>query len=65
MGESLSAAKICEKAKQLLADLLKRQTLNSGESTEMFKDSHGWFNKFKKRTGVHSVVRHGEAASGN
>uniref|UniRef100_A0A3P8RKE9 HTH CENPB-type domain-containing protein n=1 Tax=Astatotilapia calliptera TaxID=8154 RepID=A0A3P8RKE9_ASTCA len=28
-----------------------------------FRASHGWFYRFKKRTGNHSVVRHGEAAS--
>ena len=30
---------------------------------EEFKASRGWFDKFKKRTGVHNVVRYGEAAS--
>ena len=47
------------------ADLLKDKPGTSGESSEMFKASHGWFDKFKKRTGIHSVVRHGEAASAN
>ena len=28
-----------------------------------FRASHGWFDRFKKRTGIHSIVRHGEAAS--
>ena len=28
-----------------------------------FKASRGWFEKFKHRTGIHSIVRHGEAAS--
>lgn len=28
-----------------------------------FKANHGWFEKFKKRTGIPSVVWHGEAAS--
>ena len=39
------------------ADLLKDKPGTSGESTEVFKASQGWFNKFKKRTGIHSVVR--------
>ena len=30
---------------------------------EQFKASPGWFENFRKRTGIHSVVRHGEAAS--
>ena len=47
------------------ADLLKDKPGKSGESTEVFKASHGWFNKIKKRTGIYSVVRLGEAASAN
>ena len=47
------------------AGLLKEKRGISGESTEMFKASHGWFDKFKKRTGIPSVVRHGGAASAN
>ena len=31
----------------------------------MFQAIKGWFNKFKKRRDVHSVVRCGEAASSN
>ena len=30
---------------------------------EQFKACRGWFDNFKKRTGIHSVVRHAEAAS--
>ena len=47
------------------ADLLKDKPGTSGESSEMFKASHGWFDKFKKRTGIPSVVRHGQAVSAN
>ena len=32
-------------------------------SQESFKASRGWFANFKKRSGIHSVVRHGDAAS--
>ncbi|KAK2149186.1 hypothetical protein LSH36_463g04005 [Paralvinella palmiformis] len=31
----------------------------------LFKASKSWFEKFKNRTGIHSVVRHGEPASSN
>ena len=47
------------------AGLLKDKPGTRGESTELLKASHGWFDKFKKRTGSHSVVRHGEAANAN
>ena len=42
----------------------KKYPGTSGD-TDVFKASRGWFEKFKKRSGVHSVVRHGEAASAN
>ena len=55
------------KARRLHADLLKDKPGMSDESAlkSVFKVSHGWFNKFKKGTGIPSVVRHGEAASAN
>jgi len=61
-GDSVSEAIICEKAKMIHADLLKNKAGTSQES-EVFKASHGWFDNFKKRSGIHSVVRHGEGAS--
>jgi hypothetical protein len=57
-GYSVSEVMICEKAKLMHADLLKNKAGTSQES-EVFKASHGWFDNFKKRTGIHSVVRHG------
>nr|KAF6463386.1 tigger transposable element derived 1 [Molossus molossus] len=63
-GDSISEAMICEKAKMLHADLLKDTPGKSAES-DSFKASRGWFHKFKKRSGIHGVVRHGEAASSN
>ncbi|GFT99141.1 tigger transposable element-derived protein 1 [Nephila pilipes] len=39
------------------------QTSIDEASEESFKASRGWFENFKKSTGIHSVVRHGEAAS--
>ncbi|XP_068235719.1 tigger transposable element-derived protein 1-like [Palaemon carinicauda] len=35
----------------------------SQQAPQEFKASHGWFDRFRKRTGIHSDVRHGEAAS--
>ena len=57
---------ISEKARTIYDDLRK---LTAGPTTvdapgELFKASRGWFDNFKKRTGIHSVVRHGEAAAG-
>ena len=62
-GDSISQAIICEKAKALHADLLQQVAGSSEEEQVEFKASRGWFEKFRKRTGIHSVVRHGEAAS--
>ncbi|UYV71191.1 hypothetical protein LAZ67_8002083 [Cordylochernes scorpioides] len=56
---------ICEKARAIYEDLLKQtpQTTIDEASEESFKASRGWFENFEKRSGIHSVVRHGEAAS--
>jgi len=59
-GDSVSEAIICEKAIILYSDITWD---TPGSSAEEFKASKGWFDNFKKRTGIHSVVRHGEAAS--
>lgn len=61
-GDSVSEGIIAEKARQLHSDIIKRQP-GSSSSIDDFKASHGWFEKFKRRTGIHSVIRHGEAAS--
>ncbi|XP_033001754.1 tigger transposable element-derived protein 1-like [Lacerta agilis] len=61
-GDTVTEAVICEKAKALHADLVRQQPGTSGEP-EVFKASRGWFDRFKTRSGIHSVVRHGEAAS--
>ncbi|XP_068231959.1 tigger transposable element-derived protein 1-like [Palaemon carinicauda] len=52
----------------IFADLVEAQ--RDGDDEEMsqqapqeFKASHGGFDRFRKRTGIHSVVRPGEAAS--
>ena len=66
-GDTISEKIICEKALMIYKDL-KRDAAEGGESSaeasaEDFKASRGWFENFKKRSGIHSVVRHGEAAS--
>ncbi|UYV62529.1 GMDS [Cordylochernes scorpioides] len=64
-GDTLTPTIICEKARAIYGDLLKQtpQTSIDEASEESFKASRGWFENFKKRSGIHSVVRHGEAAS--
>nr|XP_034981426.1 glutamate-rich protein 5 isoform X1 [Zootoca vivipara]XP_034981427.1 glutamate-rich protein 5 isoform X1 [Zootoca vivipara] len=63
-GDSISESIICEKALHLHADLI-RNTPGASAEGEIFKASRGWFDNFKRRSGIHSVVRHGEAASAN
>ena len=69
-GDTITEVIICEKACAIYADLKAAEDNggDAGESStdptfEEFKASRGWFEKFKKRTGIHSVVRHGEASS--
>jgi transposase-like protein len=60
-GDSVSKGIICEKARRLHEDLVK-QTPGTSADTDVFQASRGWFEKFKKRSGIRSVVRLGEAA---
>lgn len=67
-GDTITQAAICHKATAIFVDLAKAQRDEGGEGTSTqeaptFKASHGWFERFKKRSGIHNVVRHGEAAS--
>ncbi|GFS93895.1 HTH CENPB-type domain-containing protein [Nephila pilipes] len=65
-GESVSEAIICEKAGAIFQDLKRDVTEMEGESSqggEGFKASRGWFDNFKKRSGIRSVIRHVEASS--
>uniref|UniRef100_UPI0035902AD7 tigger transposable element-derived protein 1-like n=1 Tax=Myxine glutinosa TaxID=7769 RepID=UPI0035902AD7 len=64
VGAAISEGIICEKAKLLHGDLIKDLPGSSADGDE-FKASRGWFEKFKRRSGIHSVVMHGEAASSN
>ena len=63
-GDVISETMICEKAKVLHDDLVKGMPDTSAQKEE-FEASRGWFENFKKRTGILSVVMHGEAASSN
>nr|XP_020646629.1 tigger transposable element-derived protein 1-like isoform X3 [Pogona vitticeps]XP_020646630.1 tigger transposable element-derived protein 1-like isoform X3 [Pogona vitticeps] len=63
-GDTVTEDVICEKAKALYADLVQQEPGTSAEP-EDFKARRGWFEHFKTRSGIHSVVRHGEAASSN
>ncbi|XP_017778291.1 PREDICTED: uncharacterized protein LOC108563956 [Nicrophorus vespilloides] len=50
-GDRVSEGMICEKARQLSDDLLKKDPATSAD-TEVFKASKGWFQKFKRRSGI-------------
>ena len=64
-GDSVSEVIICEKAKQLFEELgAKASIISTGHVKEFFFGTKWWFTRFRKRTGLHSVVRHGEADSG-
>ena len=63
-GNIISEGMIREKARPLRDELVKNYPGTSGD-TDVFKASRGWFEKFKKCSGIHWVVRHGEAASEN
>lgn len=67
-GDTLTQSVISHKASAIFADLVEAQRDGGDEGTSQqappeFKASHGWFDRFRRRTGIHSVVRHGEAAS--
>ncbi|XP_019512623.1 PREDICTED: tigger transposable element-derived protein 1-like [Hipposideros armiger] len=61
-GDTVTENLICEKAKALYTDLVSKLPGTSTEKEEGFKASRGWFDNFKRRSGIHSV-RHGEAVS--
>ena len=63
-GDTVTEVVICEKAKALYADLMQQEPGNSAKP-EVFKASRGCFERFKTRSGIHSVARHVEAASSN
>ncbi|UYV76841.1 TIGD4, partial [Cordylochernes scorpioides] len=53
-GDTLTQTIICEKARAIYGDLLKQTPLTSIDeaSEESFKASRGWFEDFKKRSGI-------------
>ncbi|XP_033009888.1 tigger transposable element-derived protein 1-like [Lacerta agilis] len=61
-GDRISESIICEKALHLHADLVAN-TPGASAEVESFKASRGWFEKFKKRSGIRS--KHSEASSTN
>ena len=63
-GNSLSEEFICEKALDIYGDLVMKN-LGANSKDFDFKASRGRFEKCKKRSGIHSALRHGEAASTN
>ena len=62
-GDSMSKGITCAKAKAMYVDLARKTPDMLSEDEKAFKTSQRSFKKFKKRTGIHSVVRHWEAAS--
>ncbi|UYV84264.1 hypothetical protein LAZ67_X001696 [Cordylochernes scorpioides] len=64
-GDTITQNLICEKAKALYAELGSKIPCTSIENEVHadFKASKGWFENFKRRSGIHSVTRHGEGAS--
>ncbi|CAH2283064.1 tigger transposable element-derived 1-like [Pelobates cultripes] len=64
-GDTVTEGIICKKAGAWYNDLKTKLPGPSVKNEESFKASSGWFKNFKRRTDLHSVVRHGEAASAN
>nr|XP_060616305.1 zinc finger and SCAN domain-containing protein 12-like isoform X2 [Anolis sagrei ordinatus] len=60
-GDSVTESIICEKARAIYRDLMRQTPGTSTDEApkESFKASRGWLDNFKKRIGIHSVVRHG------
>ncbi|KAM8758190.1 tigger transposable element-derived protein 1-like [Rhynchonycteris naso] len=57
-GDFVSEAIIREKARLLYADLIKKMPGMSASVLSDFKASRGWFEKFRRLTGIHSVTMH-------
>ncbi|XP_068206202.1 tigger transposable element-derived protein 1-like [Palaemon carinicauda] len=68
VGDTITEAIICVKAHAIFTDLKEESSggdaweSSTEPSSDDFKESRGWFEIFKKLCGIHSVVRHGEAA---
>ena len=57
-GDSISQNIICEKAKTIFTNLIEKLSGTSTVSEKEFKASKRWFENFKKRSGIHNVMRH-------
>jgi hypothetical protein len=65
-GDTMTQEMICSKARMIYENLKKNVAGQStAEAEEEFKGSRGWFEKFKRKSGIYSVIRHGEGASAN
>ena len=65
-SDTMTQEMICSKARMIYESLKKNVAGHStAEAEEEFKGSRGWFEKFKRRSGIHSVIKHGEGASAN
>lgn len=62
-GDSVSEGLMYAKAKMLYVNFVRKTPGTSFEDEEAFTASQGWFEKFKKRTSIHSVKRQLVAAS--
>lgn len=62
-GDGVTEVATCEKSKKLHGDLVAKTPYTSYSDCREFKASKVWFEKFYKRSGIHSVVRHNEAVS--
>ena len=54
-GDSFSEEMICAKGLEMYNDLLKKDPSLIVEGSD-FKASRGWFEKFKRRSGIHNMV---------
>jgi hypothetical protein len=61
---SVSEAIICEKAKQLFEKLGAKNPITSTGPVKKVFGTKGWFTGIRKRAGLHSILRHVEADSG-
>ena len=64
-GDNGSEAIICEKAQQLFDELCAKVPSTSTGPVKEFFGTNGCVTGFRTRAGLHSVVRHGEAATGD
>ncbi|GAB6023411.1 hypothetical protein CHUAL_014216 [Chamberlinius hualienensis] len=61
--ESVSEAMICQKARLLYAEVIEKTPHTCDTTVVSFKASRGWFDNFKKRSGIRSVAWKKEAGS--